>query len=149
MGVFEQVMQERHPAAQSVALSPREAFAAIVIGAFNVDGRIAPEERLRVIEIFNSTKLFRASAEPMQAVINRVIELFDVYGAATIVARAAKTLPAELRAPAFAIVVDLVLADGEASVEERKFIDALQDLLLLSDEDAMKIVEVIIVKNSV
>jgi hypothetical protein len=41
--------------------------------------------------------------------------------------------PAE-RAPAFAIAVDLVLADSEASVEERKFIDALQDLLLVSDE---------------
>jgi hypothetical protein len=49
----------------------------------------------------------------------------------------------------FSITVDLVLADGEASTEERKFIDGLQGLLQLPDEDAVKIVDVISIKNSV
>ena len=101
-------------------------------------------------EIFNSTKLFRRpAAEPAKAVLDRVVELFGMHGPEAIVALGAKALPPDLRAPAFAIAVDLVLADGEASVEERKFIDVLQDLLQIPDEDAIKIVDVIIVKNSV
>ena len=150
MGVFEKVMQERHPTSERITLTPREAFAAIVIDAFNADGRVAPEEAARVNEIFSSTKLFRQpSAQPAKAVLDRVVELFGMHGTEAIVAIAAKALPPDLRAPAFAVAVDLVLADGEASVEERKFIDGLQDLLQLPDEDAAKIVDVILVKNSV
>jgi uncharacterized tellurite resistance protein B-like protein len=150
MGIFEKVMQERHPISENVALTPREAFAAIVVGAFNADGRVAPEEAVRVNEIFNSTKLFRQpSAEPAKAVLDRVVELFGVHGTEAIVALGAKAPPPDLRAPTFAIAVDLVLADGEASIEERKFIDGLQDLLQIPDEDAVKIVDVIIIKNSV
>ena len=109
-----------------------------------------PEEAVRVNEIVNSTKLFRQpSAEPAKAVLDRVVELFGVYGTEAIVALGAKALPPDLRAPAFAIAVDLVLADGEASIEERKFIDGLQDLLQVPDEDAVKIADVIIIKNSV
>ena len=150
MGIFEKVMHERHPISESVTLTPREAFAAIVVGAFNADGRVAPEEGLRVNEIFNSTKLFRQpSAEPAKAVLDRVVELFGMHGTEAILALGAKALPPNLRAPAFAIAVDLVLADGDASVEERKFVDGLQALLKIPDEDAVKIVDVIIVKNSV
>ena len=150
MGIFEKVMQERRPISENVTLTPREAFAAIVVAAFNADGRVAPEEAARVNEIFNSTKLFRQpSAEPTKPVLDRVMELFGAHSAEAIVAIAAKALPPALRAPAFAIAVDLVLADGEASIEERKFIDGLQDLLQLPDEDAVKIVDVIIIKNSV
>ena len=79
MGIFEKVMQERHPISESVTLTPREAFAAIVAGAFNADGRVAPEEAVRVNKIFNSTKLFRQpSAEPAKAVLDRVVELVGV-----------------------------------------------------------------------
>jgi hypothetical protein len=150
MGIFEKVMQERHPPSESVTLTPRQAFAAIVIGAFTANGRGAPEETLRVNEVFNSTRLFRQpSSESVQAVVDHVTELFGTHGAGPIVTLAAKALPAELRAPAFAIAVDLVLADGQASLDERKFIDGLQGLLQIPDEEAMKIVDVIIVKNSV
>lgn len=150
MGIFEKVMQERHPLSESVTLTPRQAFAAIVLGAFTANGRAASEESLRVNEIFNSTRLFRQpSAEPVQAVVDRVLQLFGANGTDPIVALAATALPAQLRAPAFAIAVDLVLADGQASVDERKFIDGLQGLLQIPDEEAMKIVDVIIVKNSV
>jgi uncharacterized tellurite resistance protein B-like protein len=150
MGVFEKVMQERHPASESVAPTPRQTFAAIVVATFNADGHVTPEEAVRVNEIFNSTRLFRQpSAEPVQAVLDHVVELFGRHGAEAIVALAAKALPPELRASAFVMAVDLVMADGEASPDERKFIDGLQGLLQIPDEDAMNIVDVIIVKNSV
>lgn len=150
MGIFEKVMHERHPESEQVTLTPREAFAAIVIGAFNTRGRVAGEEEVRVNAIFASTRFFRQpSAEPIQVVLDRVLELFRVHGADGVLTLAASVLPPELRPPAFAVAVDLVLADGEANAEERKFIDGLQALLKIPDEDALKIVDVMIVKNSV
>jgi uncharacterized tellurite resistance protein B-like protein len=150
MGIFERVMQERDPQSENVTLTPRQAFAAIVIGAFTANGQGAPEEMLRINEIFNSTRLFRQhSTENAQAVVDRVFQLIAAHGPGPIVALASKALPAELRAPAFAVAVDLVLADGQASPEERKFIDSLQSLLQIPDEEAIKIIDVIIVKNSV
>ena len=43
MGIFEKVMQEQHPTPESVTLNPQQAFAVIVVGAFNADGHVAPE----------------------------------------------------------------------------------------------------------
>jgi uncharacterized tellurite resistance protein B-like protein len=150
MGIFEKTIQEQHPPPSAITLTPREAFAAIVVAAFQADGRVAAEEAVRVNEIFNSTRMFRQpSAEQLHAVLERVIELFRVYGTEVIVPLAAEALPPELRPPAFAVAVDLVLADGVATHEERKFIDGLQELFEISDEDAVKIVDVIIVKNSI
>lgn len=149
MGIFEKVLQERGPA-EGVALTPRQAFAAIVIGACRADGRVSPEESVRLNELFNSTRLFRQpSPEPVQAVLDRVIQLIDSHSADAVVALAAKALPAELHPPAFAIAADLVLADGQAGVEERAFVDRLQELLEISDEEAIRIVDVIVLKNSV
>jgi uncharacterized tellurite resistance protein B-like protein len=143
-------MHEPHPAPESVTLNPQQAFAAIVVGAFNADGHVAPEEAVRVNEIFNSTKLFRhPSAEPVQGVVNRVLEFYRVHGADELLTLAPSALPPELRAPAFPIAVDLVLADGQASSKERTFIDALQARLTIPDEAATRIVEVLIIKNSV
>lgn len=148
MGVFEKVI-ERHQPAANLAFSPPEAFAAIVAAAFNADGRVAPEEAIRVNEIFTAAKLFRSSPEPPKAIVNRVVELFAAHGTDAIVAMAARALPAPLRAPAFAVAVDLVLADGDATAEERTFVDRLQALLGIADDDAVKIVDVLVVKNSV
>ena len=44
MGIFEKVMQERHPASDSVTLTPRQAFAAIVVGAFNAQEQCVTDE---------------------------------------------------------------------------------------------------------
>lgn len=150
MGVFERVLHDRQPIAENVALTPRSAFAAIVVGALNADGRGAPEEVRRANEIFASTKLFRdAKSEPVNTVVEHVLHLLATQGADALTALAAQALPSELRLPTFTIAADLVLADGEATTEERTFIDDLQAKLDISDADATKIIDVIITKNSV
>lgn len=149
MGVFERVIQERQPAAETVALTPRYAFAAIVVSALNADGRGAPEEVRRANEIFASTKLFKdPHGEPIDTVVEQVLHLLATQGLDAVATLATRSLPEDLRLPAFTIAVDLVLADGEAAPDERKFIDELQARLRISDEDATKIVDVIIIKNS-
>ena len=45
------------------------------------------------------------------------------------------------------MAVDLVFADGSVSREEQAFIDDLRRLLQISDELALKVVEVMTIKN--
>src|SRR3990172_9313258 len=122
MGIFERAVQEHDPAAGDPALTPRQAFAALLLGALNADGRATSEETGRLNEIFNSTRLFgQPSAEPTQAVLDRALQLFEQRGFGPTVTAAAKALPEVLRTPVFTIAVDLVMADGQATGEECKF----------------------------
>jgi uncharacterized tellurite resistance protein B-like protein len=150
MGIFEKVLHERQPSGEGMALTPPYAFAAIVLGAFNADGRGSQDEVRRANEIFASTRLFRQPhGEAADTVVQRVLHLCETRGADAVASLAARSLPDDLRLPAFTLAVDLVLADGEATAEERTFIDELQARLQISDADAAKIVDVIIIKNSV
>ena len=145
MGIFEKVLQEQP--AESITLTPQQAFVAIVVSSVNADGGISPEEAARVNQVFGATRLFRASGESLQPVIAEVMSLIQRYGPDSVVALAARELPPELHGPAFALAVDLVLADGQAGPQERKFIDTLQALLHIPEQDAIKVVEVMLVKN--
>lgn len=56
-------------------------------------------------------------------------------------------LPIKLRPTAFALSVDVVLADGMVMDEEKDFLYTLQQLLEIENSLAQKILEVIIIKN--
>jgi hypothetical protein len=61
--------------------------------------------------------------------------------------RPATVIPDELRAARFALAVELVFADGRATVREKEFVDRLQAALRVDDETAAKIVEVLLIKS--
>ena len=48
---------------------------------------------------------------------------------------------------AFFIAADLVLADGVVEPEEKKFLEELQRTLQIDEATALKIVEVVLIKN--
>lgn len=147
MGIFEKVLQEQQP--ETLTLTREQAFAAIIVAAATADGNVGATEAARLEQLFASTRLFRPPAAPLQTLIGDVMRLVQQYGTDTVMQLAATALPAPLRAPAFATAVDVVLADGQAGAEERKCIDALQALLRIDDALAMKIVEVMLIRNSV
>lgn len=110
-----------------MTLTPHQAFVAIVVGSVTSDGGVSPDEAARLEQVFASTRLFRPPAgEALQAVLADVMGRIQRYGLDTMVVQAAKALPPGLRAPAFAMAVDLVLADGDAAPRERAFIDTLR-----------------------
>jgi hypothetical protein len=147
MGIFEKVLQEQQP--EAIALTPHQAFVAIIVGSVSIDLNISSEKAARVNQVFGATRLFRPPlGEALQPVPADVMGLIQRQGAGAVVELAAKALPPPLHAAAFALAVDLVLADGQAGPEERKFIDTLQGLLQIDDQDATKIVEVMLMKNS-
>jgi hypothetical protein len=52
-----------------------------------------------------------------------------------------------LRATTFALAADLALADGRIGDREKMFIDELQTVLQVDEATAVKIIEVLLIKN--
>ncbi|MEO0768557.1 MAG: tellurite resistance TerB family protein, partial [Cyanobacteria bacterium J06649_4] len=69
------------------------------------------------------------------------------YGPNELIKSAKASLPPNLAPTAFTIAVDLVFSDGSVSREEQAFIDDLRRMLSISDELALKILEVMTIKN--
>jgi hypothetical protein len=57
------------------------------------------------------------------------------------------TVPEDLRAPLFALAVELVFVDGRVAEREKQFIDALQKAFGIDEETAMRIVGVLLIKS--
>ena len=53
----------------------------------------------------------------------------------------------DLTETAFAIATDIVLADGEVTEEEQKLLNDLFQLLEIPEETAIKIIDVMLIKN--
>jgi uncharacterized tellurite resistance protein B-like protein len=60
---------------------------------------------------------------------------------------AARTIPARLRPSAFAIVADLLLADGEIDAQERTFLQRLAVSFQIRARVANQVIEAMLVKN--
>jgi hypothetical protein len=61
--------------------------------------------------------------------------------------RAAKTLPARLRPSAYAIIADLLLADGKIDAQERRFLQRLAASCGIDARRAADVIEVMLMKN--
>jgi hypothetical protein len=59
----------------------------------------------------------------------------------------AATIPEDLRAPLFALAVELVFVDGRIVEREKRFIDALQAAFGIDEETAMRIIGVRLIKS--
>ena len=67
--------------------------------------------------------------------------------ARVVVTRGAKAIPPRLRSSAFAVLVDLLLADGKLEGKERRFLRELGSDLKLKPETVQQILDVVVVKN--
>ena len=111
-------------------------------------GRMQVEEAVRMSGILSAS---RAIQELGQGSIARLAEhavvLLTEYGLPAVLTACAKAIPIDLRPTAFALAADLVLADGRIGDREKTFIDELQTVLLIDDATALKIVDVMLIKN--
>ena len=129
-------------------LEPDEALIALFIGAMNANGHVAPEELARAHHLIWSTKRFRRkSGETVGRLIDRMKRLLEEREAAAVIDAAARTIPARLRPSAFAIVADLLLADGKIDSRERKFLHRLAVNFNIRARVAHQVIEPMLVKN--
>ncbi len=149
MGFLEQVFRAKSEV--KIAMNSAEAFAAICLVAIASDGYLSESEETEMKVRLSRMGLFKdiinGSERGLEQVQDYLVDGLKKYGPNEMIACAKAALPPKLAPTAFAIAVDLVFADGTVSVEEKAFIDDLRGILAIPDEMALKIVEVMTIKN--
>ena len=103
-----------------------EALIALFIGAMNANDHVAREELARAHHLIWSTRRFRRkSGETVGRLIDRMKRLLEEQEHSAVMEAAARAIPAKLRPSAFAIVADLLLADGKIDARGRKVLHRL------------------------
>jgi len=145
VGLFDKVLGKE---SSTVTLNKAEAFAAIGVAAVASDGEVSAEEVHRVVLDMVTLRAFRGyDLRDLGNTLNKVAGLIKRRGTAPIIQAAKATLNKEELQAAFFIAVDLVLADGIVEESEKKFLEELQSTLQIDDETALKITEVVVIKN--
>lgn len=135
-------------AASAPALTADEAFIALFIAAMHANNHMSAAEGARAHHLIWSMKRFRRkSGETVGRGIERMRQFVSEHGSGTVLASAARGIPAHLRLPAFALTADLLLADGTIEPTERRFLNRLAADLRLGVGEARRIVDAMLVKN--
>ncbi|MEL6552156.1 MAG: tellurite resistance TerB family protein [Cyanobacteria bacterium J06621_11] len=146
MGIFNKVFKAE--AETKLAMNSAEAFAAICLVAIASDGYLSDAEEAEMNMRLSRMQLFKdATEDSLARMKNYLLEGLKKHGPNELVKSAKTALPPNLAPTAFTAAVDLVFADGTVSREEQAFIDDLRQLLQISDDLALKIVEVMTIKN--
>ncbi|MEO1593479.1 MAG: tellurite resistance TerB family protein [Cyanobacteria bacterium J06632_22] len=146
MGLFDQVFNA--PQNQAATLSTAEAFAAICLVAIAADGYLSEQENTEMRLLLSRMKLFSDySSERLERTKDQLLNRLKQHGPGVLIEAAKSVLPRDLAPTAFAIATDLVLADGTVTVQEQAFLDDLYRILEIPADQALKIVEVITLKN--
>ena len=125
-----------------------EALIALFIGAMDANHHVAREELARAHHLIWSTKRFRRkSGETVGRLIDRMKRLLEQHEASEVINAVAKAIPAKLRPPVFAVVADLLLADGKIDARERKFLQRLAVNFNIPARVGKHVIETMLVKN--
>jgi hypothetical protein len=93
-------------------------------------------------------KLFAGQTpEEFAAMADKIRLLLSEHGFDPIIERAAAILPPSLRETVFVHAAELVFADGQVDDNESQFLDSVQEAFGIDDELALKIVEVMQIRN--
>lgn len=130
------------------ALNPDEALIALFIGAMDANDHVARDELARAHHLIWSTRRFRRkSGETVGRLIDRMKSLLEEEDPPAVMERAARTIPARLRPSAFAMVADLLLADGKIDARERRFLNRLALSLGMERAVAGDLIGAMLLKN--
>ena len=143
MGLFDKVL-----GTSSDKLNEAEGFAGVAFCAVAADGVLEQEEQMALVTTLSRMKLYSGmNSRQVGNVFEKLVKIARSEGVDVLLQRAAEATPANLKPTAFAVAADLVMADGHIAGEERKFLEKIQKNLGVDDATALKIVEVIEIKN--
>ena len=129
-------------------LTEAEAFAGVIMAAVASDLELSEHEIKFMHFMFSHMRLFQGwSKEQHNNLFNKLLQALKQQGFENFLNICIQALPEKFYQTAFAVSVDLALADGTVSREEKDFLYDLQKKLGIDTELATKIVEVVIIKN--
>jgi len=144
MGLFDKFSSKD----EKVMLSKDEAFAAVSLASIAADGVITEEEARGFYIGLSRTKMFsNYNDKQMSSLLNKLVNIIKKQGVEALVMMSKESLPADLKATAFAVATDLALADGEIGDEEKSLLTKIQQTLGVPEDEAVKIIEVMMIKN--
>ncbi len=145
MGLFDKILGKD---TEKVALNKAESFAAVTFAAVAADGYISEEEARGIITGLARMKLFE-NYNPNQigSMFNKLGGILKRQGIEGLITASKENLPPELRETAFAVATDLALADGVVDKSEKDLLTKIQQTLGVPEETAIKIIEVMLIKN--
>lgn len=144
MGLFDKVLGS----STIDKLSEAEGMAGIALCAIAADGQITEEEAAGLGTTLSRMQLFSGmSNRQVNDIFNKLVKVVRQSGVDALLNLSTQSLRAELKPTAFAIAADLIMADGHVAGQEKVFLERIQKTLGVTDDLALKIVEVIAIKN--
>jgi hypothetical protein len=127
--------------------SPPEAFLCILLAAAICDGPFTVAEGELVHAVAHRSRgLKTLSPEQFHALERLVVDRFKA-GFESALSGACAVLPREIRWPAFAHALDIVLTDGALGEAEAGFLDALAERLELDPAQVERVADIMAMKN--
>ena len=128
---------------REISLTPEEAFAAVTIIAMNIDG-INHSMEFKVIGMaMDRMKLFQSyTTESLKQMLQKLQKVLIEQGDEPLYRTAIKNIPQDLIPTAFAVAVDIIMADGKVVEKEQELLSKLADSLKIDPNMTKKIVEV-------
>lgn len=143
MGLFDKVL-----GTGSDKMSEAEGVAGIALAAIASDGMITEEEVGGLTTSLARMKLFDSDVRKVQKALERSVKFMrTTKDPEQLLQHASDAVSADMKATAFAIAADLLMADGHVAGEEKSFLERIQKTLGVSDDIAVKVVEVMAIKN--
>lgn len=133
---------------QNIWSENAEAFAGLALASIAADRQILASELTYLQIVFSRMRLFEGwSAEQHTELFDRLHGILEQEGLNALLEKSIQSLAPKFYQTAFAIAVDLVLADGVVNEDEKDFLYDLQQRLQIHETLAMQIIEVIVIKN--
>jgi uncharacterized tellurite resistance protein B-like protein len=79
--------------------------------------------------------------------IDETRTMLEEHGTGAVLDAAARAIPARVRPSAFALLCDLLLADGKIDAKERRFLDAIATKLAIDRSLVRQLIETMLLKN--
>lgn len=143
MGLFDKVLGTSND-----KFNEAEGFAGIALCAVAADGVITEEEAAGLGTTLSRMNTFSGmNNRDINKIFEKLLKVLRAQGAENLVTLSAAAVKKDLRVTAFTVATDLLMADGTVAPEEKRFLEKIQKSLDVSDDLAVKIVEVISIKN--
>jgi tellurite resistance protein len=144
MGLFDKVLGNQDAA----KLTEAEGMAGVALCAVAADGAITEEEAADLGTSLSRMSLFSGmGSHEVNKIFDKLIQVVHRHGVDALLQMSSVAVTPSLKPTAFAIATDLLMADGSISPEEKAFLERIQVALTVPEDLAVKIVEVIAIKN--
>lgn len=123
-----------------------EAFLCLILMAAAADGVVPPEEHMEIRALARRSRVLKSVDSAHLAQLNRVIG-DRLKHRPDALREACEALPVDMRPSILAHCADILLADGGLAPAEAEFLNRITSCLGVAEDEAVRIVEALLIKN--